>query len=78
MSIMDDIRREADQQGVTPYKMAKATEGVIGKSTAYRAMADPKADLQLSTLKALCDVLGLSIAVRRESHDNQRPGAAGC
>lgn len=78
MSIMDDIRREARTQGVTPYRMAKATKGQVAKSTAYRVMASEAADLQLSTLEAICGVLGLAIAVRRTTtNDNQRPDQAG-
>ena len=77
MSIMDDIRREARTQGVTPYRMAKATGGVVAKSTAYRVMAPESDDIQLSTLEAICGVLGLSIAVRKASHDHQRPDPAG-
>jgi len=65
--IMDDIRREAKSQGVTPYRLARATNGTVGKSTAYRVMAadGPGTDLQLSTLEAICKALGLALSIRK-------------
>ena len=77
MNIMDDIRREAQEQGMTPYRMAKATGGVVAKSTAYRVMAREPADLQLSTLEAICEVLGLALAVQKGANEHQGPDPAG-
>lgn len=50
-----------DARGLTPYALAKASEGRISESTAYRLtrMRGRVANFDAQMLEALCDVLGV-------------------